>query len=63
MGKTFYSKRLPKGLCIFLNNFGEYLVCSGEGIVQIEGKNVKAGKTLKEAIENYLDRKTQGRYF
>ena len=47
--------RLPKGLHIVHNIFGEYVVCRSNNVFNFNNEIVDSGSTEKEAIENYFD--------
>lgn len=56
---TFTDNRLPKGYTVFLNSFGEYVVCNEFGFVARVGNpqdrdNVQASYTLEGAIQHWL---------
>ena len=53
MSKEICDIRLPSHLHVFLNDWGEYVVCSGNNVFQFDGKNIRCGKTVDEAIENF----------
>ena len=55
MRKTFTDKRLPKGITIYLNDFEEYVAIEFNRVAQICNTNVRAGRTINEAVENYID--------
>ena len=55
MRKTFTDKRLPKGITIYLNDFEEYVAIEFNRVAQICNTSVRAGRTINEAVENYID--------
>ena len=59
MEKTEKDKRLPENLHVFLNRWGEYVVCKNNCVFQFEGENVRCGKSKDEAIFNYLTKKVR----
>jgi len=54
MAKTIKDKRLPKGISIYLNNYEEYVAIEFGEVARIRNINVRAGKTVDEAVDNYL---------
>ena len=50
MANKFYDDRLPENCCVFLDQWNEYVVCEGAKVAQIEGDNVRCGKTKGEAL-------------
>jgi len=55
MTKTFTDKRLPEGVTIYLNDFEEYVAVEFGRVAQICNINVRMGRTINKAVENYAD--------
>ena len=53
--RNFTDKRLPKDVTIFLNDFEEYVAIKHNRVAQICNINVRMGRTLNEAVDNYMD--------
>jgi len=61
MKRNFKDKRLPQGITIYLNNFEEYVAIEFDRVAQICNTNVRMGRTINEAVENYVDALTNKR--
>lgn len=56
--RTHYDNRLPEGITIYENSFGEFVAVQNESIVQFNGKNVSASNSLENAVQYFLKKET-----